>query len=480
MVQFIKISFVLFSFCIFSSLKAQTDSLFLMSDTLNLNDDDELSDVENFDSVFNADVVFTQNLVIPSYEDLLEIYYAAVVAVDSHLNFNIYRYRSEDKNTKVNPFLFAQVIYPDDSFDICAPIPDSLDLVCRNDYDIFNDVKADIALHYPDMMTATRAMIPDPPKFDLQDIIYSVDLDLSRIDTNRKAINRPDRIEQVAYGYQPWHHKAMAMANANQIAFSDWAKGGSNSFSISGQFTVDVDYESLDKKTKWDNDLEFRLGYMQQESRPFIKNLDYFRLNTRYARNAFNRWFYAFNTELTTQFFEGYDLKNENYDDPISNFLSPAYLKIALGLDYKYGTKKQKKLFSMQTSPLSFKLTYVRDTSIVSQEKYGVESGEKGREEIGGSIEFVSKYDIKDRFNAQSRLLFFSNYIDNPQNVDLNWNTSLTYHFSRIISVSFTLDMIYDDDVKILISEADDGTKKYGQRLQLKEYLGFGLTYRLM
>lgn len=268
--------------------------------------------------------------------------------------------------------------------------------------------------------------------------------------------------------------------NINQTAFSNWAKGGSNSFSISGRLTSGADYMSRDKKTRWANDAEVRLGYVQQEDKPFVKNLDLFRLNTQFARNAFNKWYYAMNAEFSSQFFEGYNLKKENYEDPISAFMAPAYLKVDIGLDYKYGTKENKKLFSVQASPLSYKLTYVRDTAKVDQQKYGIEADKKRRQEIGGSVLFVSEYAYLKKFSSKSRLLFFSNYMEKPENIDVNWNTTMTYRFSRILSVTFTLDMIYDDDVAILLNKDADGNKTYGQRLQVKEFLGFGLTYRLM
>lgn len=447
----------------------------IMVDTVfSTQDDQALSQ----DSIQKLEKIFEENLVIPSYEDLLEVYYNAVVEVDKHLNFNQYRYSPDKQTTPVNPYVYSEVLYRSHPFDIYNR--DTTNTFSRECYQIYADILQQIAYNNPQMLTATCDMIPDPPKAEMQNIIYSINVDVSRIDSGRQEIRRPDKIEKLKYNYEPWQIKAITMANVNQTLFSNWAKEGENFFSLSGRFTVDADYESIDKKTKWDNDVEFRLGYIQQENEPFIKNLDFFRLNTKYARQAFKHWFYALNGQLTTQFFEGYDLKKDNFDDPISSFFSPAYVKFALGLDYKYGTKKQKKLFSMQASPLSYKLTYVRDTSIVSATKYGVDKGEKARQEIGGSVEFLTKYDIKDKFSGRSRLLFFSNYIDNPQNVDLNWNTSLTYHFSRIFSVSFSLDMVYDDDVNILINELDDGTKVYGQRLQVKEFLGFGLTYRLM
>lgn len=423
------------------------------------------------------------NLIIPSYEELLETYYEAVVAVDKRLNFNPYRLHPGNTET-VNPFVYKDIILPESNVPNLEDFEEgftSKGQFSPDAEEVIWESRERIAKSRPELITATWNLMPDPPKTEKQvNIIRSVDLDLTKIEKQSHRINKPEKLEKQNYIYEPWQVRIVTSLNASQTAFSNWAKGGSNSFSLSGHLMTDADYMSKDKKTRWENNVEFRLGYVQQEHKPFVKNLDFFRVNSQFARNAFNKWFYALNAELTSQFFKGYDIKKDNYVDPISAFMAPAYLKIAMGLDYKLGTKKNKKLFSVQASPLSYKLTYVRDTLVVKQKKYGIEAGKNSRQEIGGSVQFFSEYSYNKKIGGRSRLLFFSNYLDKPQNIDINWNTSITYHISRIFAINFTLDMIYDDDVAILLNEDDDGNKTYGQRLQLKEFVGFGLTYRFM
>lgn len=423
------------------------------------------------------------NLIIPSYEELLETYYEAVVAVDKRLNFNPYRLHPGNTET-VNPFVYKDIILPESNVPNLEDFEEgftSKGQFSPDAEEVIWESRERIAKSRPELITATWNLMPDPPKTEKQvNIIRSVDLDLTKIEKQSRRINKPEKLEKQNYIYEPWQVRIVTSLNASQTAFSNWAKGGSNSFSLSGHLMTDADYMSKDKKTRWENNVEFRLGYVQQEHKPFVKNLDFFRVNSQFARNAFNKWFYALNAELTSQFFKGYDIKKDNYVDPISAFMAPAYLKIAMGLDYKLGTKKNKKLFSVQASPLSYKLTYVRDTLVVKQKKYGIEAGKNSRQEIGGSVQFFSEYSYNKKIGGRSRLLFFSNYLDKPQNIDINWNTSITYHISRIFAINFTLDMIYDDDVAILLNEDDDGNKTYGQRLQLKEFVGFGLTYRFM
>lgn len=435
------------------------------------------------DSLWRFDSSFGDQLAIPSYEELLELYFEAVVAVDKHLNFNPYRFQPGNTE-QVNPFVYKDIVLPEgreSNLEDYLDASESQGSFEQTADEVLLESRTQLAQDNPALITTTWKMLPDPPKTERQvNIIHNVSLDLSQINKQSRRINGPEKLEKERYVYEPWQMKVVSSLNASQTAFSNWGKGGSNSFSVSGRVVADADYVSFDKKVRWENNIESRLGYMQQEQDPFVKNLDFFRINTQYARIAFNKWYYAVNAEFTSQFFEGFNINKGNYDDPISAFLAPAYIKIALGLDYKFGTDKNKKLLSLQASPLSYKMTYVRDTANIDQNKYGVEDNKTNRQEIGGSVQLSTEYTYNKKIGGTSRLLFFSNYMDNPQNVDINWNTSITYHISRIFAVSFTLDMIYDDDVDILLSEADDGTKIYGQRIQFKEYLGFGLTYRFM
>lgn len=432
------------------------------------------------DSVWFDSEVFTANLIIPSYEEMIESYYHAVVAVDSRLNFNPYRYRPNSLS-KVNSFTYLDVVMvPKDIPDLSdiAAVKADVDPFEKKEFGVAQEARQYVSERYPELVTTTWDQLPDPPKAEKAHIIYNIDLDMSVIDSGRHEMRRPAKIAKLSYSFNPWTTRLVTSVSASQTLYSNWAKGGDNQFSISAQIISDIDYQSFNKDTRWENNIEARLGYIHNQDNSFVKNLDLVRINTQFAQNAFNKWFYACNTEFSTQFFDSYDLSSDEKDAPISSFLAPAYLKIGLGLDYKYGTKKNKKIFSLQASPLSYNLTFVNDTAVIDQTTYGIEEGLRARQEIGGSIMVTSEYAIDDKFYLRSKLLLFSNYIDNPQNVDVNWNTTVTYNFSRILAMNFTLDVVYDDDTNILINELDDGTELYGQRLQIKEYLGFSLTYR--
>ena len=72
----------------------------------------------------------------------------------------------------------------------------------------------------------------------------------------------------------------------------------------------------------------------------------------------------------------------------------------------------------------------------------------------------------------KGRLDLFSNYKHNPQNVDLYFTNVLNIKLAKILSLTYSLDLIYDDDVRLF------GENKNGAALQLKSLLGLGLLFK--
>ena len=71
-----------------------------------------------------------------------------------------------------------------------------------------------------------------------------------------------------------------------------------------------------------------------------------------------------------------------------------------------------------------------------------------------------------------SRLEFYTNYLDQPQNIDIRWDVLLNMKINNWFSTNLTTNLIYDNDVKIV---QKDGTA--GPRVQFKEILGVGLQF---
>jgi len=165
---------------------------------------------------------------------------------------------------------------------------------------------------------------------------------------------------------------------------------------------------------------------------------------------------------------EGYNYPNDkNY---ISKFMAPGYMNYALGFDYKPNDN-----FSLMLSPVSTKFTFVLDDSLSTAGSFGVDPGKKFRAEFGAYLKFtyIKKSLIKN-VDFQTRLDLFSNYLKNPQNIDINWDLKLDMKINEYLSAVFGTTLKYDDDIKYI----DENGNKQGARTQLKQLLGVGLTYK--
>ena len=170
--------------------------------------------------------------------------------------------------------------------------------------------------------------------------------------------------------------------------------------------------------------------------------------------------------------------------------MAPGYVIGAVGVDYK-----PNKYLSFFISPATSKNTFVNDVDLANAGAFGVRGaeldtagnvitpGEKFRTEIGGYIRFIfQKNDFEAKFlknvSIMSKLDLFSNYLDRPENIDVNWETLITMKINEILSVSISTQLIYDDDIDIQVDNNGDGViDAVGPRVQFKEILGVGVAY---
>jgi hypothetical protein len=144
---------------------------------------------------------------------------------------------------------------------------------------------------------------------------------------------------------------------------------------------------------------------------------------------------------------------------PISNFLAPAYLIASLGMDYKPSEK-----FTVLLSPLTGRLTIVAMDELSQIGAFGVEPGERTRAEIGGFIRalFQSKF-WEERLAVRSKLELFSNFLDKPQNLKVDWELSLNLKMGDYITARIATHLIYDEEATTDV--------------QFRELFGLGLSY---
>jgi hypothetical protein len=132
------------------------------------------------------------------------------------------------------------------------------------------------------------------------------------------------------------------------------------------------------------------------------------------------------------------------------------------------------------------KLTFVTDQKLSDAGAFGVTPGKKTLGEFGGYIRAIyTKNDFKNEFlknvSFTSKIDLFSNYLKNPQNIVINWETLIAFKVNKFLSASINTQLIYDDKIKIPFDKNGNGIietgESVGSLLQFKEILGIGFSY---
>ncbi len=269
---------------------------------------------------------------------------------------------------------------------------------------------------------------------------------------------------------QGWKKGGMVAVNLAQTSLTHWAAGGENSIAVNGLASF---FANLKRgKNEWFNSVDIGYGILKQGNAAVKKTDDKLEFLSKYGREAFKNVYYAGLVNLRTQMSTGFDY-NADPKKKISNLFAPAYLVLALGLDYKPDA-----YFSAFLAPLTARFTFVADDSLSAHGAFGVTPGKKTRSEMGGYFRAgFSKGDFKSEFlknvTLSTKIDLFSNYLDKPQNIDVNWETLIGLKVNKYIGVSFNTVLIYDDNVKVPV-----GDKLVGSLVQFKEILGVGFSYK--
>ena len=255
----------------------------------------------------------------------------------------------------------------------------------------------------------------------------------------------------------------------NQSSFNNWAAGGINSFAGNLIFNYDFNYKK--DKWIWDNKVLAAYGQTFQKETDWRKNDDRILLNSLLGHQASERWLYTFFLNFNTQFANGYKYDNNGNATLISSGFSPAYLSFGPGFAYKESDN-----FKINISPASARFVFVTNEDI-DETLYGLDSGKKSRFEFGASLDGYYKVDIMENVAFENILRLYSNYLDKPQNIDVDYTANLFMKVNKYISVNAGVQLIYDDNTKI--PQIENGIKiGDGPRLQVKQILGAGLTYK--
>jgi hypothetical protein len=302
----------------------------------------------------------------------------------------------------------------------------------------------------------------------------------SEASLNVKKINSKSlqEIKQIEVKSRNWKLRAETAFVLSQVSLSNWVRGGESSFSTAMDLTGYADYSNKKMKVTSNNFIRLKYGLLKAGDDPVRKNQDLLESNSKLNHKAFGKFDFSAVMLFKTQISKGYNYPNDSV--PVSRFLNPATLTFGLGLDFK-----PNKTTSINFSPLSYKGTFMTDTVHFDQTKYGIPHDRKSLHEPGASLLVSNELKLFKTITVTNRLQLFTNYIHNPQNIDVDWEMIVTSKINWFTDVRINTHLIFDDDTRTPVLYKDgtpklgsDGKPRNSARVQFKELIGFTFVFR--
>lgn len=280
----------------------------------------------------------------------------------------------------------------------------------------------------------------------------------------------------------PWNLKSIFGVNGTQTSFVNWSAGGRNNVSVLGFIDASAKYKKAN--LKWENDFKFALGGLKYidstgTKEGLQKTDDKIDLASTFGYEFRKTWFYTITSGFKTQTLDGYSYPNDSVR--ISTFMAPAYISLSIGIEYA-----PVESFNMYLSPLAGKTTIVKDQTLANAGAFGVKAaildtdgsvllkGKHIRNEFGAYFRLKFQKEIMKNIEMKTRIELFSNYLNNPHNIDVNAENIFAFKVNKWFSASLQWNLQYDDDIDIR-----DRNGNTGPRTQFKSVLGLGISYTL-
>ena len=238
----------------------------------------------------------------------------------------------------------------------------------------------------------------------------------------------------------------------NQSSFSNWSSGGENT--VAGNIKINYDFNYKNENINWDSRILSGYGLSYLGERGFRKTDDRFELNTLLGVKTNTYWFFSFIGNFRTQYTKGFDYKKEP-KVVVSDFFSPAYLTFGPGMLWKKSDD-----LSLNIAPTTARYTFVND---FFSGKFGVAEGENSAFSLGFNLSGYYKFNIMKNIEMENILSMYSDYLENVNNVDADYQTNIRLKVNKNIKMHMTFHTIIDDNAS--------------SKIQFRQLFGLGLNY---
>ncbi len=266
-----------------------------------------------------------------------------------------------------------------------------------------------------------------------------------------------------------WTNEGNIQLLFNQSAFNkEWTGGGTSS--IAGNLILNYEENYRFNDFSWTNRILGNYGLTKLKDDQFSrKTSDRLEINSIAGLQMTNsNWYYSFFANFRTQFDKGYKFSDdpdtgETIRTEYTRFLSPAYLQAGPGFMWKKDEN-----FVINIAPATARFIFVdkRFTTVpgyVDGNYFGVDSGESSRFEFGASVGAFLQVELFENVSIENNLNLYSNYLENPGNVDIDYLLNLDMAINRYFSANVLFQAIYDDNAI--------------GAFQIREVMGLGINY---
>lgn len=245
----------------------------------------------------------------------------------------------------------------------------------------------------------------------------------------------------------------------NQSAFNnDWLGGGTSS--IAGNVGLNYDYNYSSATKVWDNKFIVAYGLTKVKDKDMTKTDDRIEITSLYGKKSGgSNWYYSAFLNFKTQMDSGFD---PTTGAKISHFFSPAYLQVGPGMLWKKSDN-----LKVNIAPATTRLIFVHDEFTEGLPDgvtyYGVEGGKTIRFEFGAAVNAYYKFTLLENVTVENILNLYSNYLEKPQNVDIDYQMNVVMKINKYMSANIAFQAIYDDNAV--------------KAVQVRQVFGLGFNY---
>ncbi len=244
---------------------------------------------------------------------------------------------------------------------------------------------------------------------------------------------------------------------ATQTYFSNWAKGGDNTFN--GVSSLDLKHQYKKERMTLTTKFDMRYGMSIIDTVVF-KNEDKFNFNFLIERSMNKSWAYSGSVNFRSQIAKGY--KSKDNKTLVSAFLSPGVLDIALGFTYGPDNSPWK----ISLSPITGSILFVLNDELSENGLNGIDPGDHVKPMVGPSvnIDFDKRFARNDALRYKSNFYSFYNFKLDPT---ARWENTFSMQATKWLATNVYWLMIFDKEQET----------PHKSNIQLNYSIGVGLAF---